>query len=57
MSARRFEFPKVTEIRVTRGTPQAQSPGVAAQRDLVTASLLFCPYGRESRASGEGRSA
>ncbi len=48
MAARQFVFPKVTEIRVSRDTPRVRSIAAPAQRDLVVASLLFCPYGKET---------
>ena len=56
MSARRFERPKVTEIRVVRGGPQGRPAAALSQRDVVTASLLARPDGREAgERSGWGR--
>lgn len=51
MTTHRFVMPKVTEIRVSRGTPQAQPLVPATQRDLVAASLIARPYGRDGRTS------
>ncbi|MEA2143915.1 MAG: hypothetical protein QOI64_2345, partial [Solirubrobacteraceae bacterium] len=48
MPAHRFVFPKVTEIRVTRGQTEAGQPlGSVGQRDLVAASLLLRPDARD----------
>jgi len=57
MTARRFAFPKLTEIRVSRSGPRAPSIAAPTQRDLVAASLLLCPYGREAGVRRDGRSA
>jgi hypothetical protein len=51
MPAHRFVFPKVTEIRVTRGQTEAGQPlGSVGQRDLVAASLLLRPDARDGSA-------
>ena len=55
MAARQFVFPKVKEIRVTRDTPRVEAIAAPAQRDLVVASLLFCPYGKEQVGGRQGR--
>jgi len=57
MTAHRFAFPKLTEIRVSRSGPRAPSIAAPTQRDLVAASLLLCPYGREAGVRRDGRSA
>jgi hypothetical protein len=54
MSAHRFSFPKVTEIRVTRGS---SASAAISQRDLVAASLLMRPYGTQPGERREGRAA
>jgi len=57
MTARRFALPKVTEIRMSRSAPHAQSIAGPSQRNLVAASLLLCPYGKEAGVRREGRAA
>jgi hypothetical protein len=56
MTARHFAFPKLTEIRVSRSAPRAQSIAAPTQRDLVAASLLLCPYGKEAGVRRDRRS-
>jgi hypothetical protein len=55
MTARHFAFPKVPEIRESRGAPRRQSIAAPSQRDLVAASLLLCPYGKDADGRREGR--
>jgi hypothetical protein len=55
MTARRFALPKVTEIRASRSAPHEQSIAAPTQRDLVAASLLLCPYGKEAGVRRDGR--
>ena len=54
MTARRFVIPKVTEIRVSRGEPQAPFPALS-QRDLVVASILLCPDRKRAGGAARGR--
>jgi len=56
MTARHFASPKVTEIRVSRSAPHTQPIAAPTQRDLVAASLLLCPYGREAGVRRDRRS-
>jgi hypothetical protein len=56
MTARRFVIPKVTEIRVSRGEPQAWPGTALSQRDLVVASILLCPDRKRAGGRARGRS-